>query len=76
MREEVAAVVPQTRAETAWGTPALDLGAGVLAQLAAAGVRDVESVPRCTREDLALYSYRRDGVHTGRLGGLVRLAAR
>ena len=38
MRSEVAAVVPATMSETSWGTPALDLGAGVAAQLAAAGV--------------------------------------
>jgi YfiH family protein len=73
MRDEVAAVVPHARAETAWGTPALDLGAGVRAQLADVGVDDVETVPRCTREDPDLYSHRRDGPATGRLGGLVRL---
>ena len=41
MRDEVAAVVPAARSTTSWGTPALDLGAGVLAQLADAGVADV-----------------------------------
>lgn len=70
MREEVAAVVPQTRAETTWGTPALDLGAGVRAQLRAHGIDPVE-VARCTREDDALHSYRRDGERSGRLAGLV-----
>lgn len=70
MREEVAAVVPQTRAETTWGTPALDLGAGVRAQLRAHGIDPVE-VARCTREDEALHSYRRDGERSGRLAGLV-----
>jgi len=33
LREQVAAAVPATRATTSWGTPALDLGAGVRAQL-------------------------------------------
>ena len=33
----------------------------------------VEAVGRCTREDLALYSYRRDGAASGRLAGLVRV---
>ena len=70
MREDVAAVVPQTRAETTWGTPALDLGAGVRAQLRAHGIDPVE-VARCTREDDALHSYRRDGEGSGRLAGLV-----
>ena len=72
MREEVAAVVPETYATTAWGTPALDLGAGVRAQLAAAGV-PVTAVDRCTREDRDLFSYRRQGRASGRLAGLVRV---
>jgi hypothetical protein len=70
LRDEVAAVVPATRSETSWGTPALDLGAGVAAQLAAAGVPSV-SVERCTLEDDRLHSYRRDGADSGRLAGLV-----
>ncbi|GAB3859521.1 hypothetical protein GCM10028801_21050 [Nocardioides maradonensis] len=70
MREEVAATVPATYAETSWGTPALDLGAGVEAQLAAAGVPS-ERVPGCTLEDDRFHSYRRDGVASGRIAGLV-----
>ena len=38
MQDEVAALVPESRSTTSWGTPALDLGAGVRAQLATAGV--------------------------------------
>jgi YfiH family protein len=72
MREEVAAQVPETYATTAWGTPALDIGAGVRAQLAAAGVA-VTTVDRCTREDEDLFSYRRQGRASGRLAGLVRV---
>lgn len=72
LREEVTALVPESWAETSWGTPALDLGAGVEAQLAAAGVA-VTRVGGCTREDPALHSYRRDGVDAGRLAGLVWL---
>lgn len=70
LRDEVASVVPATRAETSWGTPSLDLGAGVRAQLESLAVRVVE-VARCTREDEDLYSYRRQGRESGRLGGLV-----
>ncbi|MGY2704004.1 MULTISPECIES: polyphenol oxidase family protein [unclassified Nocardioides] len=70
LRAEVAAAVPETGATTSWGTPALDLGAGVLAQLAAAGVPATE-VGGCTREDESLHSYRRDGVAAGRLAGVV-----
>lgn len=72
MQEEVAAVVPESRATTTWGTPSLDLGAGVRAQLAAEGVA-VTDVSRCTRESADLYSYRRDGSGAGRLAGLVVL---
>ena len=72
MRNEVAEVVPQTRSATSWGTPALDLGAGVRAQLEAAPeVVEVVDVGRCTIEDPALYSYRRDGALAGRHAGLV-----
>lgn len=70
MRDEVAAVVPAAYAETRQGTPALDLGAGVAAQLAAAGV-PVTAVPGCTLEDERFHSYRRDGERSGRFAGLV-----
>jgi YfiH family protein len=70
MREEVAAVVPEAYAETSWGTPAVDVGAGAVAQLAAEGV-DVVDASRCTIEDEDLFSYRRQGTASGRFGGLV-----
>jgi YfiH family protein len=72
MQEEVAHAVPAARATTSWGTPSLDLGAGVRAQLEAGGV-DVVDVSRCTRESADLYSYRRDGAGAGRQAGLIRL---
>lgn len=73
MREAVAAVVPEAWAETSWGTPAVDVVGGVLAQLRAAGVRagGITEVGTCTREDAALHSYRRDGAAAGRLAGIV-----
>jgi copper oxidase (laccase) domain-containing protein len=70
MRAEVAAQVPQTYAVTRWGTPSLDLGAGVRAQLDELGV-GVTEVGRCTLEDLRLHSHRRDGADAGRMAGLV-----
>ncbi len=70
MRDEVSTLVPQARAETSWGTPALDLGAGVRAQLEAEGIEVVDG-SRCTREDEDLFSYRRQGAESGRLAGLV-----
>lgn len=70
LQEAVAAVVPETRATTRTGSPALDLPAGVSAVLRAAGVSDVERVPICTRDDPRFYSYRRDQP-TGRFAGVV-----
>jgi YfiH family protein len=74
MRADVAAVAPDSYAQTAWGTPSLDLAAGVRAQLGPLDVV-VHDVGRCTRESDDLYSYRRDGERSGRLAGLVRLRA-
>ena len=74
MQDEVAAAVPAARATTSWGTPSLDLAAGVRAQLEARGVTVVD-VSRCTRESQDLYSYRRDGSGAGRHAGLIRLRA-
>ncbi|MCX4693806.1 peptidoglycan editing factor PgeF [Streptomyces sp. NBC_01408] len=72
MREAVAGAVPAARAETSWGTPAVDVVAGVHAQLAAAGVMDVRGSGVCTLESRDHFSYRRDRV-TGRLAGYVWL---
>lgn len=72
MQAAVGAAVPASVATTSWGTPSLDLGAGVRAQLAADGV-SIHDVSRCTRESGDLYSYRRDGARAGRLAGLIRL---
>lgn len=72
MRDEVAALVPEARSETSWGTPAIDLGAGVASQLRSSGaVREVVDVDRCTIEDRAFYSYRRAGELSGRHAGLI-----
>jgi polyphenol oxidase len=72
MRAEVAAGVPPAFACTTWGTPSLDLGAAVTAQLAPAGCAVIDH-SRCTRESVDLHSYRRDGAHSGRTAGLVVL---
>lgn len=72
MRAEVAAVEPTAHAETSWGTPAVDVAAGVHAQLARLGVRDREQSPVCTLESGDHFSYRRDRT-TGRLAGYVWL---
>jgi polyphenol oxidase len=72
MRAEVAAVEPGAYAETSWGTPAVDVAAGVHAQLERLGVRDREQSPVCTRESGDHFSYRRDRI-TGRLASYVWL---
>jgi polyphenol oxidase len=72
MRARVADQVAEAACVTRAGTPGIDIGAGIKAQLARAGVRTVTSDARCTAEDPELYSYRRDG-RTGRLAGLVWL---
>ncbi|MGM9344083.1 peptidoglycan editing factor PgeF [Streptomyces salinarius] len=72
MRAEVAAVEPAAYADTSWGTPAVDVSAGVHAQLERLGVRDRAQSPVCTRESKDHFSYRRDRT-TGRLAGYVWL---
>ncbi|MEH0579877.1 MULTISPECIES: peptidoglycan editing factor PgeF [Streptomyces] len=72
MRAEVAAVEPAAHAETSWGTPAVDVAAGVHAQLDRLAVHDRERSPVCTRESEDHFSYRRDRT-TGRLAGYVWL---
>ncbi|WP_204056212.1 peptidoglycan editing factor PgeF [Microbispora corallina] len=72
LRDRVAARVPETRSTTRRGTPALDIRAGIEAQLRRAGVADVRHDARCTIETSGLYSYRREG-RTGRFAGYVWL---
>ena len=74
MRARVAGTVPEAGCVTRAGTPGIDVGAGIEAQLARAGVRGVTRDPRCTAETPGLYSYRRDG-RTGRFAGFVWLAS-
>jgi len=76
MRDEVAATLPETWATTGWGTPALDLPAGVMAVLERAGVRDVRCLGVCTTTDARFYTHRlatRHGGTTGRFAGVIRL---
>ena len=70
MREEAAAVSPESRAVSWTGTPSIDVAAGVVAQLRSVGVDDVTWVKGCAREERSLYSYRRDGT-TGRFAGVI-----
>lgn len=72
LRERVASKVPQAWSTTSWQTPALDLRAGIEAQLRAAGVGDVRHDARCTIEEQDLYSHRREQI-AGRFAGLIWL---
>jgi YfiH family protein len=74
MRDEVEAALPGSAGRTRRGTPALDLRAGLRAQLAALGVARVGTDPRCTVEDPDLYSHRR-ATQAGGPGRTGRLAA-
>jgi hypothetical protein len=69
MRAEVAATVPGSAAVTRAGTPSISLQAGLSRQLREAGVGSVTVAGRCTVEDPALFSHRRDG-RTGRFAGV------
>ena len=73
MRSAAAEVEPVSATVSWTGTPAIDVAAGVVAQLRAAGV-PVTWVPGCSRERDDLYSYRRDGT-TGRFAGVVARVA-
>lgn len=69
MQQDVAACLPGSACRTRRGTAGLDLRAGLWQQLASAGVARIGVDPRCTIENPALFSYRRDGV-TGRFAAL------
>ena len=69
MRSAAAAIEPDCAATTRWGTPGLDVAAGVRAQLRRAGVAHIADGPWCTVEDRRFFSYRRDGT-TGRIAGI------
>jgi polyphenol oxidase len=73
LRDEVERAVPGTATTTAWGTPAIDIPAGVRAQLRGCGVRDIALSRVCTLQSPDHFSYGRDG-RTGRLASYVRLA--
>lgn len=73
LRETVTAAEPAAWSTTRTGGPALDVAAGVTAQLLRLGV-EVNRVAGCTVEDPALFSYRRDHA-TGRFAGLAWLRA-
>ena len=75
MREDAARRLPGTASTTSWGTPALDLRAGAVSVLCAAGLpaEAIDAEHPCTLEDERFYSYRRSA-RTGRFAGVLRRA--
>ena len=71
MQQEVIAIHPQALSTTNIGTPALDLPAGLIAELIVEGV-SYEASMICTMEDPLYFSHRRDNP-TGRFAGIVKL---
>jgi YfiH family protein len=74
LRAEVAAKEPASWSTTRQGTPAIDVPAGVSAQLRRAGVAEspMRIADGCTMEEPQYFSYRRDG-RTGRFAGFIWL---
>jgi copper oxidase (laccase) domain-containing protein len=70
MADEVEAALPGSRTTTSAGTPGLDLRAGIACQLKTLGVTAIDIDPRCTVDDVSLFSHRRDAP-TGRLASVV-----
>ena len=71
MQQDVIAEHPRAFSTTRHGTPALDLPAGLIADLTAEGVSYEASVI-CTQEDPLYYSHRKENP-TGRFAGVVSL---
>ncbi len=71
LRSEVSAIKPAARSTTRAGTPALNISAGLIADLKFAGIT-YENLTICTFESMDHFSYRR-GSMTGRFAGVVKL---
>ncbi|MFT0847895.1 polyphenol oxidase family protein [Actinomycetaceae bacterium L2_0104] len=75
MSGEAARVTPSSAAQTWWGTPSIDIPAGLEEQLRALGVADIVIDGRCTLEDADFYSHRRssrEGLRAGRFVGVLQ----
>ncbi len=70
MQADVEKHLPGSACRTSKGTAGLDLRAGIRRQLLEAGVGGVAVDPRCTIDDLSLFSHRR-GAPTGRIASVV-----
>ncbi len=70
MQADVEKHLPGSACRTSKGTAGLDLRAGIRRQLLDAGVGGVAVDPRCTIDDMSLFSHRR-GAPTGRIASVV-----
>ncbi|WNV89719.1 peptidoglycan editing factor PgeF [Umezawaea sp. Da 62-37] len=70
MMADVEKHLPGSASKSRAAKPALDLRAGLWAQLAGLGVGKLGMDPRCTFEERTLFSHRREP-GTGRLGGVI-----
>lgn len=76
MREESRRIEEAAASNTSWGTPSIDIPAGIHAQLSSLGVADVINTGICTRESPDFFSYRRASQtanKTGRFIGIVQV---
>lgn len=72
LAQKVARQLPKARVTTRWNSVGIDIAAGVKSQLIELGIVDIQCDDRCTFEDSALYSFRRQPV-TGRQVGVIAL---
>lgn len=74
LADSVAAVAPAARTTTGRGTPGLDIGRGVAAQLESEDVQVIDlGEGACTITDDRFFSYRRQGKSSGRQGAIAML---
>lgn len=76
LRQEVEVLVPGSAAVTSWGTPSIDIPAGLTGQLLKTGVQIFEYAAPCTFENHRYFSHRRAGVEgglTGRFAGIIEI---
>ena len=75
MADDVEKHLPGSRTRTKKGTPGLDIRAGLVRQLMAAGVTHIDADPRDTVTDDSFFSYRREST-TGRQAGVIWLTGK
>ncbi|WP_288831317.1 peptidoglycan editing factor PgeF [uncultured Corynebacterium sp.] len=75
MARDVEKHLPGSMTRTRWGTPGIDVRAGLVRQLMGLGVTHIDADPRDTVTDRDFFSYRREGT-TGRQAGVIWLTGK